>query len=990
MAVIDITRILLLRGESADLPVKLDDAQMAYTTDDGRLFIGFSGDFDIQNRTIHPFKNIEILTENSTELFADLHGNRMKEGGGLDYYTSSRLTPTGDQWAPVKVLRDDTWYDYTIPFIDSVTAFIDYAAYTNEGYGIRFGKLTLRHYLDNEAEPFLEDECVVPVHVIDVPDVPDENAWEEPTPLAVIDFINEEYTIGGTPVSLNSMITLDSGTEIIAQGWHSTTDAYLSSYATGDFLDILKTNNGSKTYVMELQSNRPYLSFAYSSYWIGLETDGSSNNFSAEFSGNIGAVDVYDYNGSGDLWSGEQFVHDGYPVKIAFTIDIENNQYRMAFNGFPVQTADMGSPAALIDGNIYFTTELMTTWHFIKVYDGAVSNEDLLYLSNHPPIAGFTTEIVDNLIGGGGPGAYPYVSITTSPNKLYSTLNPTHGTFGDTGSVISRFATIVNERGNFDLKEILVSTDTPDIYFGSAAFIDNSRNAYITNIGTTKTYKYDADGAFSQLGTTNDLPLNYPHSGDSTEMLFSLSGLFSVNNVEYLIYFAGASYGYSNPFYQGRVLIYTRPCDGSSAPTLHDPLGVLPGDTIDLTGFVQDGNGDVWVVGKLTDTSIIFWHLLGNNSTPYHIVTGMPSIPVSLDYISLSMPAYHNGKFYLQWDVITNGFTLRNGPRYFIEIDATTFTITKSVDLYALVYPTRIQPPTQYEPNDLYYVNLMTEFPPIDTKRNHLVFTEYGNNNDSATRRLDLQTFTLVTTPVDGWYDRLPYTDWTTLPPSVTTLDPDDGITNPFPLFSTWHDPIDGIWAVTANTDTYGLYATDFAFLFIDTVDQPQPHAPSIDLRLAVRGTLTAPVLRLEYKHQYSGEMHLRFKTSRPQSFFIERGVRKDAVGRIIAAIHFSSNIPTVTLRVPTMDVIVSMAATGSTSNVFGSVVENVVISSSCLMLTITTPAGAVGKSIQVSSSGSGLTGALVLLSSSIIAGVGVGGTVSDSIIVSSTIDGLV
>ncbi len=159
MAIVDITKIRLLRGLSSDLPSHLDDAELAFTTDDGRLFVGYSGDPEIASRGTYPYSNLEILTENATDLFAEMHGARMKEGGGSDYY-SAVLNQSNKSWQAVQVLRDGTWFNYAIAEIDNVTAFLDYAIYTNAGETIRLGHSTIRHYDSNEAEPFLEDGIV--------------------------------------------------------------------------------------------------------------------------------------------------------------------------------------------------------------------------------------------------------------------------------------------------------------------------------------------------------------------------------------------------------------------------------------------------------------------------------------------------------------------------------------------------------------------------------------------------------------------------------------------------------------------------------------------------------------------------------------------------------------------------------------------------------------------------------------------------------------
>jgi hypothetical protein len=70
MSIIQISKIQLRRGPESDLPSNptLDDGELGFTDDTGRLFIGQSTPTDGQpnfNRVAFPFQNIEILTENS-------------------------------------------------------------------------------------------------------------------------------------------------------------------------------------------------------------------------------------------------------------------------------------------------------------------------------------------------------------------------------------------------------------------------------------------------------------------------------------------------------------------------------------------------------------------------------------------------------------------------------------------------------------------------------------------------------------------------------------------------------------------------------------------------------------------------------------------------------------------------------------------------------------------------------------------------------------
>lgn len=158
MADVQITKIIVLRGFSADLPQALDPGELAYSTNEGRMFIGCdptSGQPQYA-RTTFPYQNIEILTENSTTLFAKMHGDRMKEGNGADYY-DARLEASQQSWVTIQVSIDEVLNDYRINDIASVSAFIDYVIANNDGVPIRLGNMHLTYYAAGETDPFLTD-----------------------------------------------------------------------------------------------------------------------------------------------------------------------------------------------------------------------------------------------------------------------------------------------------------------------------------------------------------------------------------------------------------------------------------------------------------------------------------------------------------------------------------------------------------------------------------------------------------------------------------------------------------------------------------------------------------------------------------------------------------------------------------------------------------------------------------------------------------------
>jgi hypothetical protein len=162
MADVQITKIIMLRGLSADLPQALDPGEPGFSLDEGRMFVGCEPTVGQPqyNRTSFPYRNIEVLTENSNELFAKMHGDRMKEGGGHDYYRA-RLDPDRFSWTTVKVARDDETLDYRIANTVSVSAFIDYSIADFDGKPIRMGNMRVTHYADFEGEPHLADNAMV-------------------------------------------------------------------------------------------------------------------------------------------------------------------------------------------------------------------------------------------------------------------------------------------------------------------------------------------------------------------------------------------------------------------------------------------------------------------------------------------------------------------------------------------------------------------------------------------------------------------------------------------------------------------------------------------------------------------------------------------------------------------------------------------------------------------------------------------------------------
>ena len=99
MTITQITRIQHRRGNESDLPQSLGDAELGFTTDTGRLFIGAEYHPIAGQRAVFPYKNIEILTEYSPlglEILKYTNSNHNVRGeaisrslqGKLDEFTS--------------------------------------------------------------------------------------------------------------------------------------------------------------------------------------------------------------------------------------------------------------------------------------------------------------------------------------------------------------------------------------------------------------------------------------------------------------------------------------------------------------------------------------------------------------------------------------------------------------------------------------------------------------------------------------------------------------------------------------------------------------------------------------------------------------------------------------------------------------------------------------------------------------------------------------
>ncbi len=146
----DRSKIVFRKGHSDDLPQALAPGELGFTTDDGRLYIGPDPLYGYQQfeRSAHPYRNIQLLTEQTHEEFSKMHSERMREGTYYDYH-ESRLEPDILKWTTIQIMRDGDLIDYSIPFERNVSAFIDYTVVVDDtGDVIRKGRMIVRFYFD--------------------------------------------------------------------------------------------------------------------------------------------------------------------------------------------------------------------------------------------------------------------------------------------------------------------------------------------------------------------------------------------------------------------------------------------------------------------------------------------------------------------------------------------------------------------------------------------------------------------------------------------------------------------------------------------------------------------------------------------------------------------------------------------------------------------------------------------------------------------------
>lgn len=171
MPVIQISKIQLRRGPQTELPGAptslspltfadgLDSAEMGFTTDTGRLFIGHEPSVGHANyqRATFPYQNIEVLTENSTDALRAMVGRQMRELGEEAFITAP-LGVTGSSWISVPDPADSN-APFKIFFEDGIALSIEYGVYGADNKPVRIGCMKVVHD-DAVLEPYVTDEAV--------------------------------------------------------------------------------------------------------------------------------------------------------------------------------------------------------------------------------------------------------------------------------------------------------------------------------------------------------------------------------------------------------------------------------------------------------------------------------------------------------------------------------------------------------------------------------------------------------------------------------------------------------------------------------------------------------------------------------------------------------------------------------------------------------------------------------------------------------------
>lgn len=162
MPTIQISKIQMRRGPESDLPnPSLDDGEIGFANDVGRLFIGQTNPTfgnPNYNRNVFPYQNIEILTESSPldELLAPAFADNQK-----GFISSVPLIQTGS-WTDFEVY--DSTNTPAIFHVDlpgcGVNAIMSYFIYDSSNNPIRHGTLDIIWNVNTVGTPLCIDNAI--------------------------------------------------------------------------------------------------------------------------------------------------------------------------------------------------------------------------------------------------------------------------------------------------------------------------------------------------------------------------------------------------------------------------------------------------------------------------------------------------------------------------------------------------------------------------------------------------------------------------------------------------------------------------------------------------------------------------------------------------------------------------------------------------------------------------------------------------------------
>lgn len=179
MASVSITKIQLRRGPSTDLPgaptnfspltfaMGLDEGELGYATDAGRLFVGIGSDaatigMPNYKRTTFPYQNIEVLTENTPA--SVIFGSAFSDNQSA-YIVSTPMQQT-TTFINLQVINaaTGTAQDFQLDLAGvGACAVVTYFLFDANSNPIRQGRLTVLWNTNLITQPLCTDEAQAPI-----------------------------------------------------------------------------------------------------------------------------------------------------------------------------------------------------------------------------------------------------------------------------------------------------------------------------------------------------------------------------------------------------------------------------------------------------------------------------------------------------------------------------------------------------------------------------------------------------------------------------------------------------------------------------------------------------------------------------------------------------------------------------------------------------------------------------------------------------------